>query len=46
MENLDESLLNFDKEGLQYINNKGFEMFENIQMKILKSFIQNKESNK
>ena len=41
MENLDESLLNFDKEGLQYINNKGFEMFENIQIQILKNFIKN-----
>ena len=30
MENLDESLLNFDKDGLQYINNKGFELFDNI----------------
>ena len=30
MENLDESLLNFDKKELQYINNKGFEIFENI----------------
>ena len=30
MENLDESLLNFDKKELYYINNKGFEIFENI----------------
>ncbi len=30
MDNLDESLLNFDREGLQYIYNKGFEIFENI----------------
>ena len=46
MENLDECLVNFDKKGLQYINNKGFEMFENIQIKILKCFIQKKESYK